>query len=168
MKNKIRVNGIKCSRELIHINILPTHGKRNLNAIFLRSMTENRINVTFLSYSALAARVQGSFCVALEDLERLNNILMLDPDLKENVECISPVGSITIFPHKFSLNFFGCLLHVFGKAGLPLYGMAASLSALTLTTDFHLLDDAIRAIEPHVSLPPNHAPFYSQIRLKSI
>jgi hypothetical protein len=168
MENKIRVNGIKCSRELIHINILPTPGKKNLIARFLQSMTENRINLTFLTYSALAAPVQGSFCVAMEDSERLNQILMLDPDLKENAECISPVGSLAIFPHKFNLKFFGCLLHVFGKADLPLYGTAASLSALTLTTDFHLLDYAIELIEPYVSLPPNHAPFCSQIRLKSI
>jgi hypothetical protein len=62
----------------------------------------------------------------------------------------------------------GCLLHVFGEAELTLYGMVASLSALTLTVDFHLLDHAIELIEPHVSLPPNHAPFCSQIRLKSI
>ena len=168
MGNQIRVNGIKRSRELIHINILPKPGKSNLNARFLQSMTENRINLPFLTYSAMDTRVQGSFCIALEDSERLNRILMLDPDLKENMECISPVGSVSLFPHKFSLKFFGCLLHVFGEAGLPLYGTAASLSALTLTTDYHLLDRAIELIEPHLSLPPNHAPFDSQIRLKSI
>jgi len=168
MGNKIRVNGVKLSRELIHINILPRPGKRNLNARFLQSMTENRINLPFLSYSAMDRRVQGSFCIALEDSGRLNQILTLDPDLKESMECISPVGSVSLFPHKFSLRFFGCLLHVFGKAGLTLYGMAASLSALTLTTDFQLLDRAVELIEPHISLPPNHAPFGSQLRIKSI
>ena len=168
MGNKIRVNGIKLSHELIHINILPKPGKKNLNAHFLRSMAENRINLPFLSYSAMDQRVHGSFCIALEDSGRLSQILALDPALKETVECISPVGSVSLFPHKFSLKFFGCLLHVFGKAGLTLYGMAASLSALTVTTDFHLLDRAIELLEPHISLPPNHAPFGSQIRIRSI
>jgi hypothetical protein len=153
MGNKIRVNGIKLSRELIHINMLPTPGKRNLNARFLQSMAENRINLPFLSYSAMDRRVHGSFCVALEDSARLNQILKLDPGLKENMECVSPVGSVSLFPHKFSLKFFGCVLHVFGEAGLTLYGMAASLSALTLTTDFHLLDRAVELLEPHIILP---------------
>jgi hypothetical protein len=168
MGDKIRVNGLKLSRELIHINMLPKAGKRNLNTRFLQSMAENRINLPFLFYSAMDRRIIGSFCIAMEDSRRLSRILTLDPDLKECMECISPVGSISLFPHKFSLGFFGCLLHVFGKAGLTLYGMAASLSALTLTTDFHLLDRAVELLEPHISLPPNHAPFGSQLRIKSI
>jgi hypothetical protein len=168
MGKKIRVNGIKLSHELIHINILPKSDKRNFNERFLRSMAENRINLPFLSYSAINRRVQGSFCIAAEDSGRLNQILALDPPLKESVECISPVGSVSLFPHNFSLKLFGCLMHVFGKACLPLYGMAASLSALTVTTDFHLLDRAIELLKPHISLPPNHAPFEPQIRIKSI
>ena len=59
-------------------------------------------------------------------------------------------------------------MHVFGKTGLPIYGMAASLSALTLTTDFHLLDGAIDSLMPYIGLPPNHAPFRSQLRIKAL
>lgn len=168
MGELIRVDGIKLSQELIHVNVLPGPDKRNLNTRFLRSMAKNRINCPILLYSAMDQRSQGSFCIAKEDSGQLNQILANDPELKETVECISPVGSVSLFPHKFSLKFFGCLMHVFGKSGLPLYGMAASLSALTLTTDFHLLDRAIELIEPHISLPPNHAPFGPQIRIKSI
>jgi hypothetical protein len=168
MRDRIRVNGIKLSHELIHINIFSRPDKRNLNARFLRSMAENRINLPFVSYSAMDRRTQGSFCIAAEDSGRLNQILDLDPGLKETVECLSPVGSVSLFPHKFSLKFLGFLLHVFGEAGLPLYGMAASLSALTATTDFHLLDRAIELIEPHIILPPNHAPFGPQLRIKPI
>jgi hypothetical protein len=168
MGELIRVDGIKLSQELIHINVLPRPDERNLIARFLKSMTENRINFPILFYSALDQRSQGSFCIAKEDSGQLNQILAKDPELKETVECISPVGSVSLFPHKFSLKFFGCLMHVFGKSGLPLYGMAASLSALTLTTDFHLLERAIELIEPHISLPSNHSPFVPQIRIKPI
>ena len=56
----------------------------------------------------------------------------------------------------------------FGKADLPIYGMAASLSALTLTTDFQMLDGAIESLKPYISLPPNHAPFRSQLRIKTM
>ena len=168
MGNKIRVDGIKLSQELIHINIVTRPGKEDLNTRFLRSMAENRINCPILFYSAMDHRYQGAVCITSEDSHRLNQMLALDPDLKENVQYISPVGAMSLFPHKFSLKFLGCLMHVFGKAGLPIYGMAASLSALTLTTDFQMLDGAIESLKPYISLPPNHAPFRSQLRIKAI
>jgi hypothetical protein len=168
MGNKIRVDGIKLSQELIHINIFTRPGKEDLNTRFLRSMAENRINCPILFYSAMDRRYQGAVCITSEDSHRLNQMLALDPDLKENVQYISPVGAMSLFPHKFSLKFLGCLMHVFGKAGLPIYGMAASLSVLTLTTDFQMLDSAIESLKPYISLPPNHAPFRSQLRIKAI
>ena len=168
MGNKIRVDGIKLSQELIHIDILTRPGKEDINTRFLRSMAENRINCPILFYSAMDRRSQGAVCIASEDSHRLNQILALDPDLKENVQCISPVGSISLFPHKFSLKFLGCLMHVFGETGLPIYGMAASFSALTLTTDFQMLDRAIESLKPYISLPLNHAPFRSQLCIKTL
>ena len=168
MGSKIRVDGIKLSQELIHITISSGPGKNDLNTRFLRSMAENRINCPILFYSAMDRCSQGAVCITSEDSHRLNQVLALDPDLKENVQYISPVGAISLFPHKFSLKLLGCLMHVFGKTGLPIYGMAASLSALTLTTDFQLLDRAIESLMPYISLPPNHAPFRSQLRIKAM
>ncbi len=168
MGNKIRVDGIKLSQELIHISIFSRPGKEDLNTRFLRSMAENRINCPILFYSAMDRRSQGAVCVTVEDSHRLNQMLDLDSDLKENVKYISPVGAVSLFPHKFSLKFLGCLMHVFGKADLPIYGMAASLSALTLTTDFQMLDRAIESLRPYISLPLNHAPFRSQLRIKAL
>jgi len=168
MGNKIRVDGIKISQELIHISIFSRPDKEDLNTRFLRSMAENRINCPILFYSAMDRRSQGGVCVTCEDSHRLDQMLALDPHLKENVQCISPVGSISLFPHKFSLNFLGCLMHVFGKTGLPMYGMAASLSALTVTTDFQMVDRAIESLKPYIRLPLNHAPFRSQLCIKTL
>jgi len=168
MESKIRVDGIKLSRELIHITVSSGPEKEDLNTRLLRSMAENRINCPILFYSAMDRCSQGAVCVTAEDSHRLSQMLALDPDLQENVQYISPVGAISLFPHKFSLKLLGCLMHVFGKTGLPIYGMAASLSALTLTTDFHLLDGAIDSLMPYISLPLNHAPFRSQLRINPI
>ena len=168
MGSKIRVDGIKFSQELIHITISSGSGKNDLNTRLLRSMAENRINCPILFYSAMDRCSQGAVCVTLEDSHRLEQVLALDPDLKENVQYLSPVGAISLFPHKFSLKLLGCLMHVFGKTGLPIYGMAASLSALTLTTDFHSLDNAIESLMPFISLPTNHAPFRPQLRIKTL
>jgi hypothetical protein len=166
MGNKIRVDGIKLSQELIHITISSRPGEKDLNTRFLRSMADNRINCPILFYSAMDRCSQGAVCVTVEDSHRLNQMLALDPDLEENVQYISPVGAISLFPHKFSLKLLGCLMHVFGKTGRPIYGIAASLSTLTLTTDFNMLDGAIESLMPYISLPPNHAPFRPQLRIK--
>jgi hypothetical protein len=167
MNNRIRVDGIKLSQELTHINIL--HGpQKNVQTRLLASMAEHRINCPILFYSAMDDQYQGAVCVAAEDIHQLNQVLALDPELKENVQYIAPVGAISMFPHKFSLQFLGCLMHIIGNTDLPIYGMAASLSALTLTTDFQLLDTAIAALGPYISLPSNHAPFRSQLRLREI
>jgi hypothetical protein len=167
MNNRIRVDGIKLSRELIHINILQGPEK-NVQTRLLASMAEHRINCPMLFCSAMDGRCQGAVCVAAEDSRQLDQVLAMDPELKENVQCISPVGAVSMFPHKFNLKFLGCLMHVFGKTDLPMYGMTASLSALTLTTDYDLLDTVIATLEPYISLPSNHAPFRSQLRLKEI
>ncbi len=167
MNNRIRVDGIKLSQELTHINILQGPQK-DIQTRLLASMAEHRINCPILFYSAMDVQCQGAVCVAAEDIHQLNQVLAMDPELKENVQYISPVGAISMFPHKFSLQFLGCLMHIFGKTGLPIYGMTASLSALTLTTDFQLLDTAIATLEPYIRLPSNHAPFRSQLRLREI
>lgn len=168
MESKIRVDGIRLSQELIHITISSGPGQKDLNSRFLRSMAENRINCPILFYSAMDRRSQGSVCVASEELHRLDQLLSQDSDLKEHVQTISPVGAISLFPHKYNLNLLGCLMHAFGKSGFPIYGLAASVSALTLTTDFHVLDDAIESFMPYISLPPNHAPFRPQIQIKAL
>jgi aspartokinase len=169
MENKIRVNGIKLSSELVQVNLMQRDDKKDLNALFLKSLAENRINVPFLSCTTLGTRTQMSYCVASEDFEQLQRILALDPDLQKNAELISSVGCVSIFPHAFSLKFIGLLMHVFAMVRLPLYGIATSLSAVTLTTNFHQLDMAITSLHPHIKLPSNHAPFAtkaSEIRIE--
>ena len=166
MRKKIRVDGIKLSQKLIHINILTRPGKKDIYTQFLRSLAEKKINCPVLFYSAMDRRYQGAVCVTSEDSHQLDQMLALNPHLQENLQQISPVGAISLFPHKYSLNFLGCLMHVFGKSDIPIYGMAASLSTLTLTTDFQMLDGAIESLKPYISLPLNHSPFRSQLRLK--
>jgi len=168
MGKKIRVNGIKLSQELIHINLLTQPEEEHLVNRLMRSMAENRINCPIVQYSAMDRRVQGACCIDMEDSPRLNHVLSQDPDLANALELISPVGALSLFPHQFSLKILGCLMHVIGKADLPMYGMAASLSALTFTTDFALLEKAIKLLRPHLSLPRNHAPFRPQLRIRTV
>jgi hypothetical protein len=171
MEEKIRINGIKLSGELIQVNLMQPDDPKDLNALFLKSAAENRINLPFLSCTALGLQRQMSYCVAPADFELLKTILTLDPDLKKNAKLIASVGCISIFPHAFSLKFIGLLMRVFNTARLPLYGIATSLSVVTLTTDFHQIDTAVASLSPHLKLPSNHAPFTTEapeIRIERI
>jgi len=168
MGAKLRVNGIKLSQELIHINVLAQPDKVPMFTHFLTSMAENRINCPIIFYSAMDSSVLGACCVAAEDTGRLDRALALKPELKDQVVRIAPVGAISLFPHRYSLNLLGCLIHIMGQASLPVYGLTASLSSLTVTTDFELLDHAIDLLKHHIRLPAQHAPLRSDLRIRAL
>jgi len=164
----LQVNGIKLSQELIHINVPEQPDRASMFTHLLAFMAENRINCPIIFYSAMDSRVQGACCVAAEDAGRLDRVLALNPEVKDQVVCIAPAGAISLFPHRYSLNLLGCLLHVLGQASLPIYGLTASLSSLTVSTDFQLLDHAIDLLRHHIRLPAYHAPLRSNLRIKAL
>ncbi len=168
MEATLRINGIKLSQELIHINILARADKVPTFTHFLRSMAENRINCPIIFYSAMDSRAQGACCVAAEDRGRLNRALACEPNLKDRIVCTAPVGTISLFPHRYSLNLLGCLVHVLGQAEVPIYGLTASLSSLTVATDFQLLDRAVDVLKHHICLPETHAPLRPALRIKAL
>jgi hypothetical protein len=70
-----------------------------------------------------------------------------------------------VFPHHSNLKLLGLALYLFGKARLPVYGMASSISSLTFITDYLQLDNAVATLLEYVDLPPNHAPFRPGIHI---
>ena len=109
--------------------------------------------------------VQGSCCVAAEEANRARKLIAMEPQLKENIEFISAVGALTMFPHHSNLKLLGLSFYLFGESRLPVYGMASSISSLTWITDYQQLDDAVARLLEYVDLPPNHAPFRPEIQV---
>ena len=160
---KLPIGGLKLSSELVQIRLLPNSdfSVREM----LRRLADHRINVTMVSLDAADGELTGIACIFTED--RALAEVALQP-VACAIDMLSPVGAVTIFPHQARLLLIGKILWVLGREGLPVYGMASSHSALTFTTDYRRLDDAVSAVCRIVSLPENHAPFRPEFRVKQL
>ena len=103
--------------------------------------------------------------MAAEDANRVEKLVAMEPELRENIEILPAVGALTLFPHYSNLKLLGLFFYLLGEAHLPLYGMASSISSLTFITDYPQLDNAVSTLLEYVDLPPNHAPFRPEIHV---
>lgn len=165
LNKKIRINGIKLSPELVQINLLNAPPPENPRPLFFRCLSQNQINIPFILLTGMEEKIQVSCCVEADNINRIKKLVAKEPDLKKNIEFIPSLGALSMFPHRSNLKLMGLALYLFGKADLPLYGMASSISSLTLITDYSQLDGAISILLEHIDLPPNHAPFRPQIHV---
>ena len=161
--SKLPIGGLKLSSELVQIRLLPNSGFP-VHEMF-RRLADHKINVTMVSLDATDGELTGICCIFEED--RRSAEVALQP-LAAAIDMLSPVGAMTIFPHQARLLLIGKILSALGQDRLPVYGMASSHSALTLTTDYRRLDDAVSAVCRIVSLPDNHAPFLPEFRVKQL
>jgi hypothetical protein len=162
---KIRINGIKLSTELVQVNLLNRFFPRDSNALFFRLLAQHQINIPLILISGMGEKNIGSCCVAVKDIDRIKIIVAGEPKLKENLEFISGVGTLSIFPHHSNLKLLGLCFYLLGKLHLPLYGMASSISSLTFITAYPQLDEVVSVLLKYLDLPPNHAPFRQEIHV---
>lgn len=158
---KFPIGGLKLSSELIQLRLLPK--AEFTMAEMLRRLADRQINLFGVTLDTVDGRLTGACCLSAED--RLKAVGALQP-FEKAYEILSPVGALTIFPIQSRVALIGQLLSVLGTDGLPVYGIASSLSSLTITTDYLRLDDAVTAVCRVVTLPDNHAPFRPEFRVK--
>ena len=161
---KIPIAGVKLSGELLQINISGFSNALDAKLELSRLLSANRINMPFLSGVHLEERSQATGCVAAEDGGRVRELIHADSKLRHRAEFLPSVGLISLFPHQFSLKILGLSLFALGAAGLPLYGMGSSLSALTWITDYAHLDHAVAALQEHLAVPEENDPFESDLK----
>ncbi|MBT3312125.1 MAG: hypothetical protein HN931_08565 [Desulfobacterales bacterium] len=152
----MRINGIKLSNELAQINLLNSYDPYALRGLFFRLLQENQINTPFVLVTGMEKKIQSSCCVDKKDINRVKKMAAIEPSLKENIELISDVGSLTLFPHHSNLKLLGLSFYIFGKTKLPIYGMASSISSLTFITDYSKLNYAFSAFQKHMDLSSNN------------
>jgi hypothetical protein len=168
MIDTLRADGIKLSLEMTLILIRSSSSELDPNARFLKLMGENRINLPFLCNASRDATTSGTYCILSEDTPRAKRVIAGDATLAACLDDLPSVGSISVFPHNFNLAFLGSMLRLMGQSGAPLYGLATSISVLTMITDFCRLEQTAAHLARHVSLPRNHSPFNPDIRIKSM
>jgi hypothetical protein len=165
LNKKIRINGIKLSTKLVQINLLNASLPENTRSLFFRLLSLNQINIPFILLTCMGEKILGSCCVGSEDISRIKTVIDKEPALKENIEFISSVGALSIFPHHSNLKLLGLSFYLLGKQNMPLYGLASSISSLTFIMDYSKLDEAVLILLEYMDLPPNHAPFRQEIHV---
>ena len=163
--NKIRIEGIKLSEELVAVNFRDLSTASDYLSHFCQTLADNQINLVFLSKTGLLGNTQISLCAAINDQVRIREALAAKPGMVSHAEFISPVGLVSIFHHQFSLKILGLVLSIFGRIPLPLYGSASSLSSLTFITDYAQLNRAVEAIREHLDVPSDQIYLRQETRI---
>jgi len=163
---RIRIEGIKLSGELAAINFRNLPGEKDFISRFCQILAENQVNLLFLSTTSLRKNNQISCCVAATDLDIVKKLIASEPVMASHTEFILPVGSLSIFPHQFSLKILGLILNIFGRINIPLYGLTSSLSALTCITDYAHLHTAVKAIRENIDVPSDQISLKPEIQVK--
>jgi hypothetical protein len=160
---KFPIGGLKLSSELIQVRLAVNDGFP-MTAMFQR-LADQQINLTHLLLDGLEGNLAGVFCISAEARKQAE--LALKP-FEGLYEMRLNVGTMTVFPIQSRLDLIRDLMSAIGRAGLPVYGLASSLSSLTIFTDYLCLDEAVQAACQVVELPDNHAPFRPEFRVKQL
>ena len=163
---RIRIEGIKLSNELVGINFRNLSCAKDYISRFSHILTKNQVNLIFLSFTNIGDNNQVFCCVGIEDRLLVEELIKSDFDLASHADFISPVGSLSIFTHQFSLKILGLILNVFGKTPLPLHGLASSLSVLTCITDYSHLKNAVTAVQEYLYVPSGQISLEPEIYVK--
>jgi hypothetical protein len=161
---KILIAGVKLSGELLQINISGFSKALDAELELARLFSANRMNMPFLSGVSMQGRSQATGCVTVEEEGRAKALIQGHSKLRHGAAFFPSVGFITLFPHQSSLKILGLSLLALDAAHLPLYGMASSLSALTLITDHARLDGALSALQEHLAVPRENDPFDTDLK----
>ncbi len=163
MASRLPISGLKRSTALIQLNL--SAGASPPIADLLAQLADCRVNLAFLT---MVSDHDGVHCAVAVAAESWPVVEPLVGAAAPAVEIISPVGTLTLFPHRWRPDLLACVLSAFEKAQLPVYDIASSLASLTFATDYRRLDEAVGAIRDVARLPENHAPFDNPWRIRQL
>ena len=160
------IEGAKLSQELITINLRHlAHIEKTLSR-FCKNLTENQINMQFLSTMRVDGNNQITCCVDSEAEGVINSLIGSEPELTPHAEIIESTGLLTLFPHHFKMKILGLVLSILGKSALPLHGLASSLSSLTIILNYHDLEKAIECLREKIEIDPDRIERRPKIRIR--
>ena len=164
-----RIDGIKVSNELVAVKLQSTEKDINTECRLCGVLAKEKINMPFVSVSRRGNSVRIVCCFDKGAERHAEEVLgpIFTGD-GYSIEFIRNAGLISIFPHQSSFKIFIHALSVFVESGIPVYGMASSLSTLSFLTDFGALERLIGLITEQFILPPDHVPLRTEIKIKQV
>ncbi len=164
----VRIGGIKFSEELAQVSIACTTSDDSSLYQLLQLIAQKSINIPFLCHSGVTKFPESTFCVERSELYRVQQILNFSSFQNKHTKIIPSVGTLTLFPHKYSLRLLGIIMQFFGKHQFPIHSLCSSISTIAVNTDYILLDEIAEKLQNVLELPENHAPFRLDFRLTQI
>ena len=168
MTQRTKIEGIKLSNELIAITFRNFSDSENLLSHVCQLLALNQINMPFLSVTRIGKKNQLSCCFSAEEKDRVKDLIHSEPRMSSTAEFINAVGLLSIFPHQSSMKILGLSLHAIGKARLPIYGLASSLSALTFVMDYSHLTNAVASLREYLDIPSDQVSLQPGIQVRQI
>ena len=165
---RFRIGGIKLSPELVQFTFVCPTNQPRLTSLILKAIAGRAINLPFLSLSATTEGARISLCVAADSGTIVRHLIAEGLGESPQIDSITAVGTLSLFPHRYSFDLVGRLIAQLSAAGIALYGMCSSISALTVVIGFNHQEEAIRALAPWIDLPANHAPFRQEFDIRQI
>jgi hypothetical protein len=161
----IPLGGIKFSEELVLLRLSADGPPRGGEVDVLRALAGREINLFYLSVCRSAAATRVDLCVGADRGGMAGSLAAQESWCCQTV---AAVGLLSIYPHARRLEALTRSLAAFSASGLPVLGVASTLSALTLVTAFAELERAGECLREVFSLPRNHAPFAAEFRVKPV
>ncbi len=149
---KIHIEGIKLSTALIStvLHIYPK--KSDSMSRILQSISDQQINLVYLSCADQADMLKLTFCVDIKDHMPVRNCLENVMELYDDAEYFWPVGLLSIFNHNFSLKILSRIMDVFCENHIHFYGSASSLSSLYFIIHYDRANEAVAAIQRNIEV----------------
>jgi aspartokinase len=162
---KVSISGLKVSDPLVGFLVRGTNDPSDHRRL-AASLAEARINLPLVTLEEGETGGGMFFCTARGGAAA-EALSLLDMELsrRRRYRCLDPVGLISVYPTRSNPVFLGRGLATLSAAGFPVHALATTLSALTLATDFHRLEEAVEALTRVFILPEGHAPFRGDIQI---
>jgi aspartokinase len=165
---KIGINGLKLSSELVLLHLEICMDFEQSLADVCRLLDHHNINILFMSTTMPSDHSYGMFCIDADKEADAKQLLVQESRFNATINIHSGVGLLTLFPHQSNLKLVGLALEYFGNNDIPIYGIGSSIGAITFVTDFNRLDDAAKALNQCLAIPPSATPIRSILKVKPV
>jgi aspartokinase len=164
---KIRLGGLKISHRFSFLRIALGSCSLDPSRLFAL-LSQQHINIAFLTTAGLSGEGVVSFCVETDDLTKTLAIIESEPCLSKQYDLFGDVSLLSLYPTKSRLGFVGGALLAFVKKQVGLYAASSSISALTFVIDRSQIDSALEALTSFFELPGRSSWLEESTRIKQI
>ncbi|MCJ8500787.1 hypothetical protein [Desulfatitalea alkaliphila] len=158
MTDAMAISGIKISPPVLALQLRSDPATRDWTPRLCRLLTAARVNIAFMTAAGAGSRARTLCCIDPEQRNEVVRLIAHDPQLHASVTFGNTMGLLTLYPHRGSIPLLGRVVQTLHEAGIPLHGLASSIAALTLATDYERLEEAASRIVDRFDLPRNVSP----------